>query len=111
MFLQCMHDLRMNAPFWTRGNFELTPIFGKDLLGWGNHNEFAVCMSALGGAIDAACAARPDVRSGAAEGRQRQPDGLAAPAVSARLVRRELIPGKARRRASGISSLGGARLD
>jgi hypothetical protein len=82
----------------------------KRLAGWGDHNEFAVCLFALGGAVDAACSADQNVRSGADEGRQRQPVGLAVLAVSARLVRDKLIPGKAQRRASGISSLGGVRL-
>jgi hypothetical protein len=48
-------------------------------------------MSALGGAIDAACPGRQDVGSRTAKGRQRQPDGLAVRAVSARLARLELI--------------------
>jgi hypothetical protein len=66
----------------------------KRLAGWGDHNEFAMCMFALGGAVDAACSADQDVRSGADEGRQRQPVGLAVLAVSARLVRDQLIPWK-----------------
>jgi hypothetical protein len=48
-------------------------------------------MFAPGGAIDAACAAHPDDRSRTAEDRQRQSSGLAVFAVSARLVRDELI--------------------
>ncbi|WFU21324.1 hypothetical protein QA649_24780 [Bradyrhizobium sp. CB1717] len=48
-------------------------------------------MSAPGGAIDAACPAAPDIGSGAAQARQRQSDGLAIRAVSARLARVELI--------------------
>jgi hypothetical protein len=53
-------------------------------------------MFAPGGAIDAACATRPAVHSRTAEGRQRQPAGLAVFAVSARLVRDELIQLNAR---------------
>ena len=53
-----------------------------------------MCMFALGGAVDAACSADQDVRSGADEARQRQPSGLAVLAVSARLVRDQLIPAK-----------------
>ena len=68
-----------------------------------------MCMSALGGALDAVRSAYQDLRPGIAEGRERQPDGLAVHTISARLVRLELI-GKAQRRASGISSLGGVRL-
>ncbi|UPK40071.1 hypothetical protein IVB18_24290 [Bradyrhizobium sp. 186] len=64
------------------------------LTGWGDYNEFAVCLSALGGAIDAACCGRQDVRRGAAESLERQPDGLAVRTVSVRLVRIELIPEK-----------------
>jgi len=48
-------------------------------------------MSAPGGAFDAACPAAPDIRSGAAQACQRQSDGLAVRAVSARLARVELI--------------------
>jgi len=48
-------------------------------------------MFALGGAVDAACSTHQDVDSGAAEACQRQPDGLAVRAVSARLARLELI--------------------
>jgi hypothetical protein len=48
-------------------------------------------MFAPGGAVDAARSTHQDVGSGAAEARQRQPDGLAIRAVSARLARIELI--------------------
>jgi hypothetical protein len=48
-------------------------------------------MFAIGGAFDAVRAAHPDVHSRTAEGRQRQPTGLAVFALSARLVRDELI--------------------
>ncbi|WP_431203106.1 hypothetical protein ACQ86E_30440 [Bradyrhizobium betae] len=51
-------------------------------------------MAKLGGAIDAASSAHQDVRPAAPQGSQRQPDRLAVPAVSVRLVRNELIPGK-----------------
>jgi hypothetical protein len=78
-------------------------------MGWGDHDEFAMCMPAPGAAIDAASAVREDAGARAAEGRQRQSIGLAVPAVSARLVRHELNLRKAQRRASGISSLGGVR--
>src|SRR4051794_14788516 len=71
--------------FWTDANFS------KVLPAGGDHNEFAMCMFAPGGAIDAACAAHPDGHSRTAEGRQRQSSGLAVFAVSARLVRDELI--------------------
>jgi len=47
-------------------------------------------MFALGGAVDAACSTHQDCGSGTAEARQRQPDGLAVRAVSARLARLQL---------------------
>ena len=114
-----MRDLRLSAPFWTRGNFapaprfELTSHFEIELTGGGDHDEFAVCMSALGSAIDAACSGCHDIRSGALASRERQSAGLAVRAISTRLVRVELMgrSRKAQRRASGISSLGGVRLD
>ena len=75
-----------------------------------------MCMPASGAAIDAAGASREDANARTAEGRQRQPDGLAVCPVSVWLARVELIsqigkmaPEKAQRRASGISSLGGVR--
>ncbi|MGX1322616.1 hypothetical protein AB7M17_006069 [Bradyrhizobium sp. USDA 377] len=81
----------MSVPFWTRGDFELTLHLKNDLLAWVDRNELAVCMFAPGGAIGAACPIAPDVGSGAAQARQRQSDGLAFRAVSARLARVELI--------------------
>jgi hypothetical protein len=68
-------------------------ILKNDLSGWGDRNEFEVCLSAPGGTIESACPTAPDVGSGAAKTRQRQPDGLAVRAVSARLARLELIAG------------------
>ena len=58
-----------------------------------------MCMLAPGGALDAACAADPDGHSRTAEGRQRQSAGVAVSAVSARLVRDELIAGASRKKA------------
>ena len=55
-------------------------------MGGGHHDEFAMCMSALGAAIDAAYSAREDAGARAAEGRQRQSAGLAVRPVSRRLV-------------------------
>ena len=73
------------------------------------HGYCSGTYTLFGGAIDAACSTYQDVRPAAPQGGQRQPDGLAVPAVSVRLVRDELMVGKAQRRASGISSLGGVR--
>jgi hypothetical protein len=47
-------------------------------------------MFALGGAIDAACSTHQDGGSGAAQARQRQPEGVAVRAVSSGLARIEL---------------------
>ncbi|MGL3109685.1 hypothetical protein [Bradyrhizobium sp. BR 1432] len=66
-------------------------VFSKELTGQDDHNEFAMCMSALGAAIDNACPNRKDTIPAAAEGRQRQPDSLAVRAVSGRLARLELM--------------------
>ena len=64
-------------------------------MGGGHHDEFAMRMSAPGAAFNAACSAREDAGARAAEGRQRQSAGLAVRAVSVRLVRDELMVGKA----------------
>ncbi|MCK1707615.1 MULTISPECIES: hypothetical protein [unclassified Bradyrhizobium] len=66
----------------------------------GDHNEFAVCLSAVGGAIDAACSGRENFRSRTTESLERQPWDLAVPAVSARLVRDELIARSEKRNAA-----------
>jgi hypothetical protein len=50
-------------------------------------NEFAMCTSAPGAAIDAAGVSREDTAGRAAESRQRQSDGLAVRPVSAGLAR------------------------
>jgi hypothetical protein len=57
-------------------------------------------MYAPGGAIDAACSDRQDIRSRTTEGLERQPDDLAVPAVSARLARVELIGHSEKRNAA-----------
>ncbi|MBR0845169.1 hypothetical protein JQ607_33675 [Bradyrhizobium liaoningense] len=57
-------------------------------------------LPAPGASIDAACAAREDPGPGSTESGQRQPDDLAVRAVSARLVRVELIAPPEKRNAA-----------
>ncbi|MBR0927603.1 hypothetical protein JQ561_13395 [Bradyrhizobium diazoefficiens] len=53
----------------------------------GDHNEFAMCTSAPGAAIGAACVDRENTSARPADSRQRQPDGLAVRPVSGGLAR------------------------
>ncbi|WP_177243407.1 hypothetical protein [Bradyrhizobium sp. Gha] len=89
----------MSVPSWDAGNFDRNCIL-KRLAGRGNHNEFAVRISALGGALNAACSGRHDVRSGAGQSRERQSVGVAVSTVSTRLVRIELIRRRKQRNAA-----------
>ncbi|MCP3389705.1 hypothetical protein NLM27_13070 [Bradyrhizobium sp. CCGB12] len=85
-----MRALFENASFPGRGDFEPTRIL--KLIDWqGDHNGFAMPMSAPGAAREDVCPDHEDAGPATAEGGQRQRDDLAIRAVSIRLVRHELM--------------------